>query len=137
MVLSNCPCARQPPNWPGAPQARASGAFATSQSAITTAATISQDSRRFSVFENAPSFAFGIVASATLRSLFSKLTIERLEGTQQLVRCGGDVADARAGRVVDGIDNGGARPADAKLADALAVERTAVRIGFVQKHDVQ
>src|SRR4029077_14193144 len=29
------------------------------------------------------------------------------------------------------------RPADAKLADALAVERTAVRIGFVEKHDVQ
>src|ERR1700737_955339 len=65
------------------------------------------------------------------------LSVQRFEPSQQLVRRGGYVADASAGCVMDGIDDRGAGSADSKLADALAAQWTAVRIGLVQKHDVQ
>src|ERR1700730_7414039 len=64
------------------------------------------------------------------------LTVELFERSQQLIRGGGEVADASTGRVMDRVYDRGACPADTKLADALAAERTAMRIGFVQKHDV-
>src|SRR6266478_4897563 len=64
------------------------------------------------------------------------LTVERLERGQQLVRCSGDVADASASCVMDGIDDRGARSADTKLADPFAPERTAMRIGLVKKDDI-
>src|SRR3984893_7033078 len=64
------------------------------------------------------------------------LSVQRFERCQQLVGGGGDVADASAGCVMDGIDDRGARSADAELADALAAERTAVGIVLMHKQDV-
>src|SRR5437899_1638008 len=61
------------------------------------------------------------------------LAVEHLERGQKLVRGGGEIADPRTGRVVDGVDDRGGRAANAQLADALAAERTAVRIVLMQE----
>jgi len=67
----------------------------------------------------------------------SKLVVERLECGEQLVRRGGEIADASAGRVVYGIDDRRPCPADAELAQSLAAERAAVSgVVFVEKHGV-
>jgi len=65
-----------------------------------------------------------------------KLIVERCERGEQLVRRGREIADAGAGRVMDGVDDRRARPADAELADALAAEWVAVRVGLLEKHRV-
>src|ERR1700685_2104951 len=67
----------------------------------------------------------------------SRLSVQRFERSQQLVRRSGDVADTGAGGIMAGIDDGCASAADAKLAEALAAQWATVRIGLVQKHDVQ
>jgi hypothetical protein len=66
----------------------------------------------------------------------AKLTIERLERSEKLVRGGGEVADPGAGRIVDGVDDRGAGAANSQLADALAAERAAMGIVLVHEHDV-
>src|SRR5262245_12395646 len=65
-----------------------------------------------------------------------KLIVERCERGEQLVRRGGEIADSGAGRVMNGVDDRRARPADAELADALAAEWVAVRVGLLEKHRV-
>src|SRR5437867_10835899 len=68
------------------------------------------------------------------RQNLQQLLIERFERAEQLVRRGGEVADARAGCVVDGVDDRRACAADAELAKSLATERAAVRVGLLEKH---
>src|SRR5262245_65498899 len=65
-----------------------------------------------------------------------KLAVERFERGEQLVRRGGEIADAGAGRVMDGVDDRRARPAYAELADALAAEWVAMRVGLLETHRV-
>src|SRR5437763_11263618 len=71
---------------------------------------------------------------AALDRAYRRLRVERFERAEQLVRRGGEVADARAGCVVDGVDDRRACAADAELAKSIAVERAAVRVGRREKH---
>src|SRR6266478_8743264 len=66
----------------------------------------------------------------------TRALVERFEHREQLVRRGGEVADARAGRVMDRVDDRRARAADAELAKPLAAERAAVRVGLIDKYRV-
>src|SRR3954451_9946816 len=72
------------------------------------------------------------IATEALRQLI----VENLERGQQLVRCRRKVADASTGRVMNGVHDRCARAANTELADALASERTAMRIVLVQEHDI-
>src|SRR5262249_54737139 len=67
----------------------------------------------------------------------SVLTVQRFERGEQLVRRGGGIADADAGRGIDSVDDRRARPANAGLAEALAAEGAAVRVGLLEKHGVE
>src|SRR5262249_42374665 len=65
-----------------------------------------------------------------------KLIVERCERGEQLVRRGGEIADARAGRVMDGGDDRRARPPYAELTDAPAARRGVVRVGLLAENRV-
>src|SRR6516165_5109236 len=65
-----------------------------------------------------------------------KLAVERFERGQKLVRRGGEVADASSGRIVDGVDDRSARPADAEVGEFLASARATMRVGLVEKHRI-
>src|SRR5262249_60694923 len=56
-----------------------------------------------------------------------KLAVERFERGEQLVRRGGGIAEARAGRVLGGVDYRPAPPPYSELAAALAAAWGAVR----------
>src|SRR4029079_3940534 len=66
----------------------------------------------------------------------SWLTVELFERGQQFVRGGGAVADAGAGRTLDGGAGSGTGTTDSKLADALAAQWAAMEIVLMQKHDI-
>src|SRR5438874_13213135 len=93
---------------------------------------------RASWLSGMPIFAIAnVIASLNEKNRVRQLSVQRFEGGQQLVRRGRYVADAAPGRIVDGVENRGRGAADPQLADALAAQRAAVRIGLVEKHHVQ
>src|SRR2546421_1083902 len=66
-----------------------------------------------------------------------RLLVERFQRSQKLVWRRGKVADARPCCVVNGIHDRSAGTADPKLADALAAERAAMSVGFIEEHNVE
>src|SRR5262249_59712747 len=65
-----------------------------------------------------------------------KLAVERFERGQKLVRRGGGVADASAGRLVDGVDDPPPPPPDAQVAEAPASPWAAMPGGLRQKQRI-
>src|SRR5271170_7175042 len=63
--------------------------------------------------------------------------MERLLVAQELGGGDGEVADAAAGRVVDGVADGCGGAGDADLADALGAHRVQVRVVFLDPRRVQ
>jgi hypothetical protein len=106
--------------------------------AVLGAKTLYIDAARGRMATTSPSTASSATNASTTRSFqaegraspeaSARLTIERLERSEKLVRGGGEVADPGAGRIVDGVDDRGAGAANSQLADALAAERAAVGI---------
>src|SRR4051812_45527775 len=76
------------------------------------------------------------VPARLLRGRNRLLTIERLERREQLVGSCRKVTDARAGRIMDGVDHGRARTANAHFPNSLAIKRAAMGIVLIKKDDL-
>src|SRR5262245_47905895 len=61
------------------------------------------------------------------------LAVQRFERGQEFIRRSREIADARAGRVMNGVDHRRSCPADAEFAQTLAAKWAAVRVGLLEK----